>query len=102
MKYKIKKLQGGGLATFTPIVSSTPVRPMAPQESAESGQEFILDEDLYKELIKEGGLKSDVNLFVDELIKLESTKTPFLNSNNRSNAIRMIGQINALKRMRED
>lgn len=107
MKYKIKKFQGGGFATFTPISLSAPVQPMQPEsvnsdkQSEERSPSSLLDKELYKELINKGGLVNDVNLFVDRLQKLESEQNPYLEGNTRSAAIKMISEINTLKQMKE-
>lgn len=106
MKYNIPKLQGGGFATFTPYIPSAPA-PTAPSTGAQTTKtqaaSSILDEDTYKELVKEGGLINDVNAFVEKLARMESSQSmPYLNSNNRATSIRMIGEINQLKRSKEN
>ena len=102
MKYNIKKLQsGGGFATFTPYLGSSgaPSTPPATQDTQPDKEETssILDKDLYKELLTKGGLVNDVNQFVSQIEKIESSKNPYLNTNNQVNVLRMIAQINELK-----
>jgi len=107
MKYNIKKLQGGGFVTFTPILKQSNMQPTAPSGAAgnaeKSEQSSVLDQDLYKRLIMDGGLVSDVNVFVKQIESAEQ-QTPFgyLDSGNRSNSLRMFSKVNELRQNREN
>lgn len=105
MKVNIRKFQSGGFATFTPLIESMPAAAVPPTGGATgSGKEqsTILDQDLYKKLIEDGGLVNDVNAFVDEIQKTESGPTPFLSSSNRNSTLRMFAKINELKELKEN
>ena len=102
MKVNIQKFQGGGFATFTPIIH-TP-KPRSTSKSSEGSDDrqknaSILDDDIFKELLTKGGLTNEVNEFVEQIIKLENSSfgLPYLDPTNRSTALRMIAQVNALK-----
>ena len=66
---RIKRFQGGGFATFTPIInappSSTPTTSTKPEKENKKNSSSILDDETYKELVTKGGLVNDVNAFVD-------------------------------------
>jgi len=105
MKYNINKFQqGGGFATFTPIIEQQPVQ--ATSSSSSSSKESkhtissMLDDDVFKDLMGKG-LVNDVNGFVSELAKIESTNSgsmyPYAQSNNRAMSLRLVGKINELK-----
>ena len=109
MKFNIPKLQGGGFATFTPIIHTPPQRSsLTGSESSDSNSKkssSIMDDDTFKELLKEGGLTNEVNEFVGQLIELENSSTsglPYLNTNTRTSALKLISQVNALKNNREE
>lgn len=96
---KIKKLQGGGFATFTPIVPMTPtaaIRPETKKDEEKSENSSLLDKDVYKKLMDAGGLVNDVNYFVEQVAKLEASKNPYLDSSNSLSALQLIGQVNEL------
>lgn len=105
MKINIHKFQqGGGFAQFTPILRS--LADQQPQRSTESStsnkqSSSLLDDDIYKELIKSGGLVNDVNAFVNELSKLESDPLSFSNSGNSTRALQLFAKINELKENKE-
>lgn len=95
----IKRFQnGGGFATFTPIIKTAPQHTTSGSNQSESKtQSSILDDKLYAELIK-GGLTNDVNALVSQLIELESTSDmPFTNTNTRATSLRLIGKINEIR-----
>ena len=99
---KIKRFQGGGFATFTPIINAmpAPASSSASKSSAEEtkGASSILNDDVFKELLKGDFLVNDANNLVSELVALEAgSPTPYTQSNTRSMAIRMIGKVNELK-----
>lgn len=99
MKYNIQKLQGGGFATFTPIVNPAPSATTTSQSAQEKKSQVssILDDDMFKDLLGKG-LSNDVNSLVEDLIKLEnSSPTPFMQQNNRATALRIIAKINEAK-----
>lgn len=105
MKYNISKLQGGGFVSFTPILKQSPTQAVAPSgASAESGSEqsSVLDQDLYKRLIQDGGLVSDVNVFVNQIQSSEQTPFGYLDSGNRSNTLKMFSKVNELRQNREN
>lgn len=93
---KIKKLQGGGFASFTPIVQTMPGAAVKPKETEEEDSDSIVDKDIYKHLISSGGLVNDVNAFVAELEKIESTSNPYLKSGNRTSVLRLMAKVNEL------
>ena len=99
---KIKRFQGGGFATFTPIINAMPA-PASSGASTSSAEETkgassILNDDVFKELLKGDFLVNDANNLVSELVALEAgSPTPYTQSNTRSMAIRMIGKVNELK-----
>lgn len=102
MKVNIQKFQGGGFATFTPIIHKAPTAGSTSKESESKTQKStsILDDDTFKELLKEGGLTNEVNEFVSKVIKLESSSEsglPYLNQDTRSSALRLVAQVNELK-----
>ena len=64
MKYKIEKFDGGGMISFTPLSNrSTQQRAQTTQQEAKKEDpKTIIEEEMYKELIKGGvGLRSDIN-----------------------------------------
>ena len=102
MKYNInrevKKMESGGMfATFTPYIpdSSNP----APKQNAFSPEkgESILDEEVMKELIKEGGLVTDTNHLTNELAMLELSPLAYTNKGNRSQVMKLLAKVNELK-----
>ena len=102
MKVNIQKFQGGGFATFTPIIRTpTPRSANKSSEGSDDRQKnaSILDDDIFKELLTKGGLTNEVNEFVEQIIKLEDSSfgLPYLDPTKRSTALRMIAQVNALK-----
>ena len=102
MKVNIQKLQqGGGFATFTPIINPSPGTSRSTKSTSEepkSATSSLLDDATFKELLTKGGLTNDVNNLVSELIKLENASAnPFNSGNNRSMALRMIGKVNELR-----
>lgn len=106
MKYNIQKLQqGGGFATFTPIVQGAPGGQKTSKSSDSKSSispSSMLDDEAYKLLLTKGGLTNDVNNFVNELAALESSQSmPFLQSNNRSTALRMLSKINEIRQSSE-
>ena len=104
MKVNIHKFQnGGGFAQFTPILRS----PGQPQEPTKSGNTTeskkssgLLDEDIYKDLMKDGGLTNDVNALVDQLVKLE--EQGFTDVNSSTKALRLFAKINELKNNKDN
>ena len=98
MKVNINKLQGGGLVGFTPIIKSAPAA-AAPAPAAQTSKETggLLDDDIYKELIKSGGLVNDVNSFVAEISAIESDPLAFLSPGNVGKSLRVVAKVNELK-----
>lgn len=108
---KVKRFQqGGGFLTYTPFITGSSVGALnqsgsGSSDSKESGPKNstgILDDEIYKKLINEGGLVNDVDYLVEKLYNLQnSSLNPFLDSNNSSSAIRMISEINRLRSSNE-
>src|SRR5690606_2305382 len=67
----------------------------------EKSKESILDDDIYKRLINEGGLVNDVNLFVQEMQALENDP---LNSvfGDTNSYLKLIGKVNNLVRNKQN
>lgn len=103
----IKKFQqGGGFATFTPIINTMPTAAptsgAAQAGTAAKKNTSILDIDTYKDLVKDL-LLVDANKITDELIALEADNdNPYTSGENRGRAIRIIGKVNGLKRNKEN
>ena len=97
---RVKKFQGGGFATFTPIVNTMPTSTSSSKTEADTtkASTSILNDDVFKELLKGDFLVNDANNLVKELIALEAgSPTPYTQANTRSMALKMIGKINELK-----
>lgn len=116
MKYNINKSQedvikfqqGGGFATFTPIIEQQPVQQAAASSGSSKESKHtissMLDDDVFKDLMGKG-LVNDVNGFVSELAKIESASSgafPYTQGNNRGMALRLVGKINELKNSKGD
>lgn len=97
MKYNIRKFQGGGFASFTPIIAAPPVQAVQPKQTKTEKKEGLLSKDVYDQLLADGGLVNDVNAFVAELAKLESGPASFLNADNRMSALRSFAKINEIR-----
>lgn len=99
MKYNIQKLQSGGLIfNYIPSTGSEPaVAPTGAASSKGTKQEELLDEDIYKELMEKGGLTSDVNVFTNNILSLQSSPSNFLKPGGVSNTLRLIAQVNQIK-----
>ena len=97
---RVKKFQGGGFATFTPIVNTMPTSTSSSKTEADTtkASTSILSDDVFKELLKGDFLVNDANNLVKELVALEAgSPTPYTQANTRSMALKMIGKINELK-----
>ena len=97
---RVKKFQGGGFATFTPIVNTMPTSKSSTKTEADTtkASTSILSDDVFKELLKGDFLVNDANNLVKELVALEAgSPTPYTQANTRSMALKMIGKINELK-----
>lgn len=99
---RVKKFQGGGFATFTPIVNTMPTSTSTSSSKTETdttkASTSILNDDVFKELLKGDFLVNDANNLVKELVALEAgSPTPYTQANTRSMALKMIGKINELK-----
>jgi len=111
MKVNIQKLQGGGVATFTPIIhtAATPTQSGGTNStSTAKTQTSLLDDETYKELLTKGGLVNDTNALVAQLIELESSQD-FLSpdalygsSTKRTSALRWIMATNELRQAKAD
>lgn len=101
---RVKKFQGGGFATFTPIINAPPVQQTAAASSGgKTATSSILDDDTFKELITKGGLINDTNKLVEELIQLETAESnPFLSESTRGSALRLISKVTELRRNKEN
>lgn len=102
MKYEIRKMQqGGGFATFTPILESAPVAPATStaassktsKESSDDDSDNLLTKNLYSKLIG-NGLVNDVNYFVDKIESLNKGTTPFTNPSNINSSLELIKDFN--------
>lgn len=104
MKYNIEKMQqGGGFATFTPIVESMPSQGVSAKgkAAAEPEAKSILDDETFKKMLTTG-LVNDTNSLISELVKMESsTQNPYIQSSNKVMALRLIGKANELKQSGE-
>ena len=97
---RVKKFQGGGFATFTPIVNTMPTSKSSSKTETDTtkASTSILNDDVFKELLKGDFLVNDANNLVKELVALEAgSPTPYTQANTRSMALKMIGKINELK-----
>ena len=97
---RVKKFQGGGFATFTPIVNTMPTSTSSSKTETDTtkASTSILSDDVFKELLKGDFLVNDANNLVKELVALEAgSPTPYTQANTRSMALKMIGKINELK-----
>ena len=97
---RVKKFQGGGFATFTPIVNTMPTSTSSSKTETDTtkASTSILNDDVFKELLKGDFLVNDANNLVKELVALEAgSPTPYTQANTRSMALKMIGKINELK-----
>lgn len=100
MDYRIKRLaDGGGFATFTPIIHTAPAArtATASPEAAAPASSSIIDDKMLEQLYKDGGLVNDVNKLVADLIQIEKTSsTPYTQGGNRSTALQLVGKINEI------
>jgi hypothetical protein len=103
MKY-IKYQGGGGFNTFSGYSRAVPEQPVTSQAKAQQEQSGpkLLDDKLYGELIK-GGLISDVNVFVDQLIELENSASSSLNVGKSFTgaSLKLIAKVNEVRRNKE-
>lgn len=103
MKVNINKLQGGGLLSFTPVIRTDGQRGTAvPQTTSndtesKSESQSLIDDVLYKDLVKNGGLVNDVNLFTAELNNGGNDPYAYLDPSNVSNKLRTLAKVNELK-----
>lgn len=95
---------GGGLAFVQPnfiIDTPTPTAPITKSAGSSGSQttdkEGILDDDIYKELLKSGGLTSDVNSLIAELGKADYSPMGLSDSYNTSKILKLIGKVNEIK-----
>lgn len=107
MKVNIRKYAsgGGGLAFVQPnfiIDTPTPTAPITKssgygREQTTDKEGTILDDDIYKELLKSGGLTSDVNSLIAELGKADYSPMGLSDSYNTSKILKLIGKVNEIK-----
>lgn len=105
MKVNINKFQqGGGFATFTPYLAAaaTVATSTASSDTSSKKSDTLVDDDIFKEFLKEGGLTNDVDAWAKELLALQMEPTPFTMGENRSRAITLMAQVNRLKESRKD
>ena len=109
MKVNIHKYEGGGgfiLPTFTrstptqEVPTATSLGSRQPQTKDQGTSGFDIEE-IYKELIKNGGLTSDVNNLMGELAKVDLVPSFLLDSNNTTKVVRLIGKVNEIKNNNE-
>ena len=107
MKYNIGKLQnGGGFATFVPIMPNFPGAPASGStgnaKAKSDDSSSIVDDKMLEHLYNQGGLVNDVNQLVTQINQLEkSADMPFLNQNNRATMLRLVGKINEVNQNKE-
>lgn len=106
MEYKIQKFQqGGGWASFTPVIYQQPVTEKdlkSKEGDVKKSPSSILDDESFKELVNKGGLVNDVIAFTNELIKAEKSGFNWQNpggsvSSRYTQMIRTIAKVNELK-----
>lgn len=105
MKVQIKRLaDGGGFATFMPIMKAAPAMNTSgaasnsnPTSEDPSKGSSLLDEKMMEFLYKGNGLVNDVNKFVVDLMKIEnSSQLPYMNNSNRKSSLQVIAKINEI------
>jgi hypothetical protein len=95
MIVKIPKLQMGGYAKYTPIISTygtSNQQEKSQSQSKDNKESSIITEDLYKEILKDG-LTNDVAVLIDGLIEIENSTGGLTNSGNRVQALKIISKI---------
>jgi len=93
MRVNIHKKQQGGLIGATYLIDSPSQKGMIPQQSQETEKSGVLEDDLIKALIKDGGLTNEVYSFIDELESSGSNPLDILDSKNSNRVLRMTGKI---------
>ena len=107
MKVNINKFQKGGeFVQFTPVLRSLQKLDLPTQKedkpsssSSSSSKKGLMDDDLYKELIGKG-LTNDVNLLVDELVKIEHRG--FSNPDDPTRTLRLLAKVNEIQNNKEN
>ena len=107
MKVNINKFQKGGeFVQFTPVLRSlqqldlpTQKEDKSSSSSSSSSKKGLVDDDLYKELIGKG-LTNDVNLLVDELVKIE--QRGFSNPDDPTRTLRLLAKVNEIQNNKEN
>ena len=112
MRFIPKFQQGSGFISYTPFMPSmpTPLGGMGGQSgvggssaSNKSGTSSILDDDTFKELLTKGGLTNDVIALTGQLAKMEASNAlPYMQTDNRISATRMISKVNELRNSKKD
>lgn len=102
MKYNVRKLSGGGLATFTPFLPtpSAPASGYTGENKKEEETTQLGDKDLFKDLAGKG-LTNDVNYFMSELSQLESDPMSFMKPESRSQLYKKLAKLNEIKNNKE-
>lgn len=99
MKYKIQKLQGGGFATFTPIIQTPPTQPSGytGRKSSDDDDEggSLVDKDLFKEIVGKG-LVNDVDHFTQQLMQLDSGPLGLSQPQSREKFYQLMSGVNQL------
>lgn len=107
MKYKIEKLQqGGGFATFVPVVNSAPTPPSgygqkASDKEGSEGLQTLIDKKMYDALVTKGGLVNDVNAFVDKLGHSSKDPMSFMSPDNITSSLETFKDINRIRQNSE-
>lgn len=103
MKVNIHKLQKGGFSTFTPIIHNIPQPTQSSNTSSSKDTESVLDDEVFKELMKAGGLSNEVNELVNKLIEIESrSEFSYNDPRSRAASLQIIKEIEVLKNNKED
>lgn len=114
MKFTRKYQQGGSLfSTYAPVLignkvaskqGATSTKTSGKTSSNTVEQSSLLDDELYKEMIKMSGdvLVNEGNAWAQELIQLEQqSKYPYLNRDSQAQSLKIINKFNQLKQNKE-
>ena len=93
------------MATFTPLMATMPgsATKQTPQTTAtQAPSNELLDSEVYKTLMSKGGLKNDVNKWVDEIVAFEATSEfPYLSGGGVEQTAFKIKRLNEIIRNKE-
>lgn len=87
----------------TPLARAPQVAAQQPATQTEESTTGLLDKEVYKELIQNGGLTSDNELFLSQIAQLEGQGSdPYLNKDNRKQMYQILAGITKLKNNKAD